>query len=323
MRKICALIFAVVVTVLFAEADALNRNMPFGQKADIELYVNTRQAEMSMDRSLWNRIDNDRNRALARSKDALKKDMKDKDVMAALTFNLLSEKPARFQLDLAAIVSGGIEKEIELLKAMAADSENTITVNESKQSGKTVYSINGDLSDDGDKVSALLSSEGDNVFAALVFDGTQEDLKSLKLGSNSIDFTRDATFKENSFILCGKCDKIIALLRLLENNNREPMKILEQFNSIKILGKVLGKKLFVRFLLVPKDMMVAEKQHQNLKSFLERFSANMPGVLGDTSVAVADNTLFLSFSLDILLAWSFMMNFYNDSAYGDADNVED
>ena len=315
--KISLICLSVSCIVLSAPAVS-----PQTTKADIFLYLNTRQAEKNLDKALWDAIENRRKAELQKQKGM--PFITSRNMEGFFKAFVDSVNPPAFRISGTAKIEDGITNELNMLKDM-----KNIHISERKQDNMTLYVVRIPLNETQNpkELEFHLLVSGEMVTLSLSYN---QGNTTGKIPENTIQMSAtqeirlpdNRSFSNNGIVFELQTEKIIPLLKLLKPEKAKKLDFLKKFESLMLKARLSGKSLLIESEFMTDSPETAATIYK--EKLLPMSGKAIPPIALDNLTATAlDKKLSVSLSFNMTTISNFITNLPIIEDVPDDDNDEE
>lgn len=297
--------------------------------ADVIVYINTMQAEKSMDTRLWQRIEKDKNKALDEDKEDSLFDVKGRDMEAVVNVMLSSFVPFKGMIEGVASISGDVNAEIQkLLNPKEGTDLPAPTI--AKKGDLKFYQYDFKAEDGISPANVTFSLDKDGLLHYRVLIGAEGDKIPVALsGANTSGVQTLVSGMQNddlSFAFVLKTAKLSWLPIPQEEEKAKKLKdFLGKVSVVSATGRVLGRNLKLKIVFRCKNNMIANEMCKTTQDFLEQITKGFGKQIKQLKVSIKKSDVAVTGDVDIAVAWNLISGItqHSHNAEEGADEATD
>jgi hypothetical protein len=318
LRTAALLLLTGVVPLFAAEEESLWSYAD--PTADLCVYVNTKQAEKAMEKDLWDRISQDKNKAIENRSKKQFFSTKDRDMELMGNLHISSLEPFSGTVDGVANISGNLTGDIDKMMESLKEN-NSLFPQMTKQDDLDFYTLALSGADNISGVDFMLVPISPNQIQFRVNINSKDAVqkKVLSTYSEPSPAIKKLSSQELAFACILSPEKIAALD--LPDNASAIAEILKQMNQIAVTVYVAGKQMMLGGTFAFKSESFASDFVTIAQPFLSRVNS-FTGTESQTPprVSVNGKDVSVTIPVDISNAWSLISNMTADPVLD--ENVE-
>ncbi len=295
--------------------------------ADVIVYINTMQAEKSMDKQLWQRIEKDKNKALDEDKEDSLFDVKGRDMEAVVNVVISSIVPFKGTIEGVASISGDVNADIKkLLNPQEGSEFPAPTI--AKKGDLKFYQYDFKAEDAMPPANVTFSLDKDNLLHYRILIGADGKYPvSLSSANTAGAQTLVSGMQDDdlSFALALKTAKFSWLPIPQEKENGRKLKdFLSKVSVVSASGRVLGKNLKIKITFRCKNNVIANEMCKTTQELLEQMTKGFGKQIKHLKAFTKESDVIMTGDIDIAVAWNLISGItqHSHDAKEDADETE-
>lgn len=307
-----------------------------GSGVDAILFFNTKQAENSMDKDLWDTIQQDKKNALAQEKESVAEeglgfDMKDRHAEGLVNVRIEGTNPTRLSLDGAIKLTGFAQTTpLEDLKSLLNTKLQGEGIEQQKLDieGKEAFRIKTKINGNGQPMEILIIPRDDNTFEFKTKLNGQEgtSLGFVAQNGSNASLVQGISGSDVSLAFACQTNRLASLIKSEDARMNMLKAWLMATSTGNIVVRVEEKKIKLTLHITFLNTDMAQQLYANVNPKLALF-ASIPEIstfLSSINMNVTGGLLTVNASLDIEKGWSMVRMFdYMPVIENDADDESD
>jgi len=268
------------------------------------LYINTKQPEKAMDKSLWQRISRDRERAIAKNPDGQLFDTKGRDMELLANLYITSLTPFCGVIDGVADITGNLQGDItKLLGALKENNGPQPRIG--KQDGMQFYELSVPQSEQLPPMDVMFVPVGSNriQFRISIAPRGRTAPQLLSASARTAPLIAGISGGEPAFAFAARTEKFSAAPLPENDNAREFGDFLKKTKTLCISGHVEGKLLLVSAVFEFKAAEDAAAFADKARSMVTQL-LSAAGWKSAPQIVLKGDRLEIRLSVDIAAAWN-------------------
>ena len=271
--------------------------------ADVVVYFNTKQAEIAMDKKLWQRIQKDKNKAVAANPDAQFFDLKNRDMEMVANIYLYSVVPLKASIEGIANITGDVRGDIKkLLNTLSQEGGGKPEIN--KQGGLSKYKFSMPAVETLPPADIMFVPINNNQIQFRINLAPQQKMPQPLLSSPQGNFqllTGDSP-EEQSFVFAANLSKILSSPLMQTPKGQAFGAHIKNMRSVCIYGKVQHKHLLVTGNFAFSGPAEAGPFVQLVSGIVQQFNSQF-GPRKTPFIRLQGNVVQVTGKIDIADAW--------------------